>query len=55
MPVMLSGCSSAAERLEIVPANVKTVVDELLKINTVYEYGVRAMSKNGLSRPAQKS
>ncbi|SEW29245.1 hypothetical protein SAMN05428988_4048 [Chitinophaga sp. YR573] len=39
---------------KVVPANVKMVVDESLKINTVYEYGVRAVNKNGLSGPLKK-
>lgn len=38
----------------VVPANVKTVVDKSLKINTEYEYGVRAVNKNGLSGPLKK-
>ncbi|SDG05577.1 hypothetical protein SAMN04488121_103310 [Chitinophaga filiformis] len=29
--------------------------EESLKIDTVYEYSVRAVNKDGLSRPAQKS
>jgi fibronectin type 3 domain-containing protein len=39
---------------KVVPASVKMVVDESLKINTVYEYGVRAVNKNGLSGPLKK-
>lgn len=39
---------------KVVPASIKMVVDESLKINTVYEYGVRAVNKNGLSGPLKK-
>jgi len=39
---------------KVVPANVKTIVDESLKINTAYEYGVRAVDKNGQSGPLKK-